>query len=236
MAFSPVTMHSLVAPGWVDAVSYFLLGMALMTVRNTFVSAAFVALAVLTHEVSAFMIPAWLLAGGRSDALGMRWSKRALLLALMLVPYVAYRWWVIQQDEVALSTAYYFSVANLKDCLGVGPMASAVGIFGVFRLHWLVLAVPLFMLGLRNDRVRWALLLSASIAMSLVIAYDTTRMFCCAFPLLVLGAVELGKCVGRNRAVILLLAAWILNFLIPPYTTTVGVTYRLNGIRAFVEQ
>jgi hypothetical protein len=236
MAFSPVTMHSLVAPGWVDAVSYFMLGMALMNIRNTFVSCAFVALAVMTHEVSAFLIPAWLLAARRSDAERGWWVKRALLLVVMLVPYVAYRWWVVQHDDIALSTTFYFSSANLKDCLGVGPVATAIGVFGVFRLHWLVLAVPIPMLGLRNARVRWALLLIASVALSLLIAYDTTRMFCWAFPVLVLGSVELGKCVGRKMAVALLMVAWILNFLIPPYTTTGAESYRLKGIRNYVTQ
>jgi hypothetical protein len=236
MAFSPVTMHSLVAPGWVDAVSYFMLGMALMNVRNTFVSGALVAMAVMTHEVSAFLIPAWLFAATRIDAERGWWIKRMLLLALMLVPYGVYRWWVIQHDGIALSTSFYFSMANIKDCLGVGPVATAIGVFGVFRLHWLVLAVPFYMLGLQHVRVRWALLLIASVSMSLLIAYDTTRMLCWAFPVLVLGAVELGKCVGQKKAVAFLLAAWVLNFLIPPYTSTGATTHRLNGIRTLVEQ
>ncbi|HQW06561.1 MAG: hypothetical protein IPH05_02315 [Flavobacteriales bacterium] len=237
MIFSPVIMHSLVAPGYIEVVSYFLLGMALMNVRSMLVSCACMALAVMTHESAIFLTPAWLLAAMSISGKSRRWwAKRLLLLAGMLLPYLAYRFWVVQVDEEALSAAYYFSYANLRSCVASGPLGTVVGIFAVFRLHWLVLAIPFFMLGLRNGNVRWALLLVASVGLTLVIAFDTTRMFCWTFPLLVLGSVELGKCVGRKMAVALLMVAWILNFLIPPYTTTGAESYRLKGIRNYVTQ
>lgn len=231
LAFSPVTMHSLVGPGFVEAVSYFLLGSALMNVQRMVLSCACVALAIAAHEASAFLVPAWLLFAARKQITVGWFFQRVLLLVLMLVPYVGYRWWVLQHDGQALSTAYYFSQRNVDSCLAVGPLATGAGIFAVFRLHWLVWAVPLCMLGLRNSRVRWALLLVVSIGLTLVIAFDTTRMFCWAFPLLVIGTVELAKCIGEKRAVVLLVLAWVLNFTIPPYTTTGAESYRLRTIR-----
>lgn len=234
IAFSPVTMHSLIGPGYIEAVSYFLVGMALMNARNAIPSCVYMALAVMAHEASAFLMPALLMAGLRGSP-AMMWLRRIALLGMFLLPYAAYRWWVVQFDHGVYSMTYYFSVQNVKACLAVGPLATAMGVFAVFRLHWLVLLVPLFKNGLHDGRVRWALLLLISVGMTLFIAYDTTRMLCWAFPLLVIGVVELGKCVGRNKAVALLLAAWILNFMITPYTTTAAVSYRLDRVRVVLE-
>ena len=155
---------------------------------------------------------------------------------LMLLPYAVYRWWVIGHDGDTFTSAYYFSAKNLERCIAVGPLATAYGIFGVFRLHWLVLVVAFFMCGLRNGRVRLALLLMASVAMTLLIAFDTTRMFCWAFPVLILGALELGKSVGQKKTAALLLLAWTLNFLLPPYTTTGAESHRLDSIRTHVDE
>lgn len=230
IAFSPVTMHTLVGPGYIEAVSYFLVGMALLNVQNAVPACIYMALAVMAHEASAFLVPAWLMAGLRGMPTKM-WFRRIALLCMFLLPYAAYRWWVVQVDLGVYSTTFYFSAENVEACLDVGPLASVMGTFAVFRLHWVILLVPVFKNGLHDGRVQWALLLLISVGMTLLIAYDTTRMLCWTFPLLVIGGVELGKCVGRNRAVALFLTAAVLNFMITPYTTTAAVSYRLDSVR-----
>lgn len=236
MAFSPVTMHALVAPGWVDAVCYFLLGMALMNVRHTYVSCAFMAFAVMTHEVSIVLFPAWLMAVRRSDGLrGWWWFRPLFIFLFFMLPYLIYRWWVERHDGSALSVTDYINPQDIEVYLAVGPLASAFGIFGVFRLHWVLLAVPFFMLGLKDGRTRWALLLFVSTASLLLISFDTTRMLCWAFPVLVVGGGELGKRVGKGPAVLLVLMAWVLNFLIPPYTTTGAASIRLDSVLLHME-
>ena len=236
IAFSPVTMHALVGPGFVDAVSYFLLAAALMNLDRTAVTCGFMASAIMTHEASIVMIPAWLLAaeGGWVDR--KAWLKRALFVAVMLIPYALYRLWVLQVDPGALSTAYYFSEGNLQSCRDVGLWATLVGVFAVFRLHWLVIAIVIIRGGWKSLHSRWMLVVLLSVGSTLFIAFDTTRMFCWAFPVMALAGVDLAKTVGRRGSVLLLLAAWLLNFLLTPYTTTGGVSYRLNGIRAFVQE
>lgn len=234
MVFSPVAMHALALPGFIETASYFLIAVALLRVRDPIVSCACMALAVMAHEASVFIIPAWLMAVG-CVPFGMHF-RRILLLVAMLVPYAAYRWWVVQHAGEGLSVALYFSGRNMEACLAVGPMATVAGAFAVFRLHWLVLAVPLFWAGLRNGRAQWAMLLSATVGLSLLIAFDTTRMLCWAFPLLALGGVELGRGVGRRRATALFLLAWALNFLIAPYSTSGAESHRLNNIRDHVKE
>lgn len=236
IAFSPVTMHALVGPGFVDTVSYFLLAVALMNLNRTAVSCGCMASAIMTHEASIVMIPAWLLAaeGGWVDR--KAWRKRALIVAVMLIPYALYRLWVLQVDPGALSTAYYFSEGNLQSCRDVGLWATLVGVFAVFRLHWLVIAIVIIRGGWKSLHSRWMLVVLLSVGSTLFIAFDTTRMYCWAFPVMALAGVDLAKTVGRRGSVLLLLAAWLLNFLLTPYTTTGGVSYRLNGIRAFVQE
>ncbi|HNR53646.1 MAG TPA: hypothetical protein PKJ19_00650 [Flavobacteriales bacterium] len=235
VAFSSVTLHSLVAPGFVDAVSYFLIGMAFTHIRRTFPSCLCMALALTAHEVAIFLVPAWLLA---STSAATDWRpvlKRVAVLAGLLLPYAGYRWWVAQHDDTLLSVAFYFSPRNLLACREVGLLATAAGTFAVFRLHWVLLAVLLVMGGLRDKHLQWVLFLTATVCLSLFIAWDTTRMVCWAFPFMVIGVVVLGERVGQKRAAALLLLAWSLNFAIPPYTTTGAESYRLREIRDFLD-
>ncbi|MCC6541058.1 MAG: hypothetical protein IT225_02445 [Flavobacteriales bacterium] len=234
LAFSPTCLHSLAAPGFIDPVTYFFVALALMHVRNVAVSCASMALAVCAHESAAFLIPAWLLAAGSRVVWSRLGSQRILLFLLMLLPYFGYRWWMAQLDPTVLTTAFYLSSQNLIACIAVGPLATAFGIFGTFRLHWLVLALCALLVGRKGRSLQWALLLILLVALTLLFAYDTTRMFCWTFP--VLGAQELAHRVGRHRAVALFLIAWMLNFLIPPYTTTGAETYKLRTIRNYVTQ
>lgn len=235
IAFSPVAMHALVGPGFVDAVSYFLLAAAFMNLDRTVVTCACMALAVMTHEATIVLIPAWLLAAGGGWVVGKAWLKRMLIVAVMLLPYALYRSWVLRVDPGALSTAHYFSVRNVQSCLDVGPWATLVGIFAVFRLHWLIVMIPFIMGGWKSLQFRWSFVVILSIGSTLFIAFDTTRMFCWAFPVMALAGVDLAKHIGRKAAVLLLIGAWLLNFLVAPYTTTGGVSYRLNGIRSYVQ-
>ncbi|MBX2971632.1 MAG: hypothetical protein KF797_00875 [Flavobacteriales bacterium] len=232
IVFSPVGLQALAAPGLVDVVGYFMCGMALLHIRRPFVSCAFMALGVMAHDASAFLLPAWLVAGVQGAVPWRTGVRRSLILALLLLPYACYRWWALRHDASALSTSFYFSRENVAACLAVGPLATMAGAFAAFRLHGVVLAVLLFMGGLRDGRFHWALLLMVSVSFTLLIAFDTTRMLCWAFPAMVIGVVVLGVRVGRNRAVALLFLAWVLNFLIPAYTTTAAVSYRLREIRA----
>lgn len=236
VAFSPVAFHSLVAPGFVDAVSYFMIGMAFMHIRRKFPSCLYMALAVTAHEASCFLLPAWLLASVPAVANWRHVLRRVAILAGLLLPYAGYRWWVAQHDTTLLSVEFYFGPRNLLACREVGLLATAAGAFAVFRLHWVLLAVLLVMGGLRDKRVRWVLLLTASVCLSLFIAYDTTRMVCWAFPFLVIGVVILGERIGQKRAVALLLLAWSLNFAIPPYTTTGAESFPLREIREFLDR
>ena len=236
IAFSPVTMHALVGPGFVDAVSYFLLAAAFMNLDRTAVSCVFMASAIMTHEVSIVMVPAWLLATEGGWLERRVWLKRTLIVAVMLIPFALYRLWVLQVDPGALSTAYYFSEGNLQSCRDVGPWATLVGVFAVFRLHWFVIAMAIIRGGWKSLHSRWSLVVVLSVGSTLFIAFDTTRMFCWAFPIMVLAGVDLARSIGRKGALVLLVAAWLLNFLVVPYTTTGGVSYRLNGIRSFVQE
>lgn len=235
IAFSPVTMHALVGPGFVDAVCYFFLAAAFMNGHDTLVSSGFMALAIMTHEASVMLLPSWLLAFGGGWADRKVWMKRALIVTIMLIPFALYRIWVVQVDPAVLSTAYYFSEGNLQSCLDVGPWATLIGVFAVFRLHCIVIAITFYLGGAKDLHSRWSLVVLLSIGSTLFIAFDTTRMLCWAFPVMALAGVDLARFWGRKGAFLLLLAAWALNFLLPPYTTTGGVHYRLNGIRSFVQ-
>lgn len=234
LVFSPVVLHFLVAPGIPESAAYFMIGAALLMVRKSLLSCACMALAVMTHEAAAFLIPPWLLAAGWSNA----WSRvglgRVVGLGLMLLPYLVYRWWIAQHDGAALTTAFYLNQRNVEACLSVGPLATIRGAFAVYRLHWLLLVVLFLIPGQRSPLMRWSALVVISVGLTLLVAYDTTRMLCWTFPILAVGAVELNERLGRERAVLLFLAAWVLNFLVPAYTTSGRGLYRLDRIRTYI--
>lgn len=235
LSFSPVVLHVLVAPGFVDVVAYFMIATALSTIHRPWTSTLFMALAIMTHEASSFVVLAWSLASASRSSGWRSVGRRGLMLLVCLLPYAAYRWWTAQHDPSLYSMAFYLSKENIAACLGVGPLAMMAGIFAVFRMHWVVLAVLMVKGGMRDQRLRWAMTLIAAMCFSLVLAYDTTRMFCWAYPILVVGVVSLGERVGQKKAALLILLAWLLNFVIPPYTTTAAVSYPLRHIKEFME-
>lgn len=235
LSFSPVVLHTLVTPGSVDVVAYFMIAAALSLIHRPWISTFFMALAIMTHEASSFVVLAWLSASASRSSGWRPVGHRGSMLLACLLPYVAYRWWTAQHDPTLYSMAFYLSEENIEACLAVGPLAMMAGIFAVFRLHWVVLAVLLVKGGMRDQRLRWSMMLIAAMCFSLILAYDTTRMFCWAYPVLVVGVVSLGERIGQKRAALLILLAWFLNFMIPPYTTTAAVSYPLRHIKEFME-
>jgi hypothetical protein len=194
-AFSTVTLGTISMGYYCDSTTY-LLVLALWITRGRPVFYVLFLLALLNHESVAFLVPffvALTLREGRPLAKAMR--AQAFGFAAAFAIYFGFRVWVSSQMSVGFTLAYYF-VPLLEDPLRVWRQTygtQTLGLLSVFKALWLV---PLAAALAAARRRRWGLLASwavllASVWAQLLFAYDSTRSFNLAFPLMVVALEEL---------------------------------------------
>jgi len=216
ISFSCVVLIPLVAPGYTDVVTWFLVFLAFIKAEKPGVSATFYALALLNHESSAVVLPAMLL---------YAWSKnknaagRILTFYLLAcLPHLCYRWYVNAHSATLYNLSFYLSEKNvlftLKRIILFGPVAA----FYTFKLWWLL---PLCLAGftiLRKKKLQASILvlILAGTFSLIIISYDYTRMLVIAFPAVLLSyewLLEMDKAKLRKFTIVLV----ALNFLILQY-------------------
>jgi hypothetical protein len=196
-------------------------------IRNTPLVALLLALALLNHESVVFLLPAIL---GYHFFIHLQKNSRtsqnlgdtlkfAGSLALAFIPFLLYRHWVNQHQTVHLSLSYYLSKGNILECLNVTLIYAPMAAFYAFRLFWffpLWAAWNNWQNGLKLKSLWYALTLLL-IASQLIIAFDTTRLFILAFPLIIIGLTDLTKSYGEKFITRKGWQLFALNLLILPY-------------------
>ena len=227
MGFSCTTFLPLRSPGYVDPASYLFIFLMFTRIRNTPLVALLLALALLNHESVVFLLPAIL---GYHFFIHLQENSRtsqnlgdtlkfAGSLALAFIPFLLYRHWVNQHQTVHLSLSYYLSKGNILECLNVTLIYAPMAAFYAFRLFWffpLWAAWNNWQNGLKLKSLWYALTLLL-IASQLIIAFDTTRLFILAFPLIIIGLTDLTKSYGEKFITRKGWQLFALNLLILPY-------------------
>jgi hypothetical protein len=227
MGFSCTTFLPLRSPGYVDPASYLFIFLMFTRIRNTPLVALLLALALLNHESVVFLLPAIL---GYHFFIHLQKNSRtsqnlgdtlkfAGSLALAFIPFLLYRHWVNQHQTVHLSLSYYLSKGNILECLNVTLIYAPMAAFYAFRLFWffpLWAAWNNWQNGLKLKSLWYALTLLL-IASQLIIAFDTTRLFILAFPLIIIGLTDLTKSYGEKFITRKGWQLFALNLLILPY-------------------
>ncbi len=227
MGFSCTTFLPLRSPGYVDPASYLFIFLIFTRIRNTPLVALLLALALLNHESVVFLLPAIL---GYHFFIHLQENSRtsqnlgdtlkfAGSLALAFIPFLLYRHWVNQHQTVHLSLSYYLSKGNILECLNVTLIYAPMAAFYAFRLFWffpLWAAWNNWQNGLKLKSLWYALTLLL-IASQLIIAFDTTRLFILAFPLIIIGLTDLTKSYGEKFITRKGWQLFALNLLILPY-------------------
>lgn len=189
LASSTVTLGSVLWGYYCDSTTYLLVfGMWLM--RGRLIFHALFLLGLLNHESVAFLAPWFVvltLVERRPLAPALR--VQALGFAVAFAIYFGFRAFVASRMYVGFDLEYYF--APLRE----GPLAvwrltsgtQLLGFLSVFKALWLV-PVAAAVLAVRRQQweslASWLVLL-ACVWAQLLFAYDTTRIFTLAFPLMI---------------------------------------------------
>lgn len=219
LAFSATTFIPLISPGYVDPASFLFILCAFLRIDKPIHSAICIALALLNHESVVFLIPALLtyhFVQYRSIPLSFRYLG---LVLLAIIPYASYRLWINAHQEVNFSTNFYFSYNNIKECLNVTIIYAPMAAFYAFRLFWFFPLFASFKAWEKNQSQRILLYLAILLPVTaqLIIAFDSTRLFCLAFPAIIIGLIDLTKYLGEKA---ITRKGWILfafNLLVIPY-------------------
>lgn len=216
LATTMPTLFTIFFNGYTDAVSYLLLFVLVARGRKPWQFGLLVLLSLLNRESVAFMLPFLLLLQWRR---GADLRRSLLATALALVAYLGVRYVLGRQATNGYSMAFYLTPL-LRDplhWLRKAGAAYSTGVFSAFKLLWLLpLAGAMWA---ACSRCWWdvALLVSAvggALAQT-VIAVDTSRMLCMAFPAVLLGAELLEPWLRERRGQAGLLALVVLNLGVP---------------------
>jgi len=90
--------------------------------------------------------------------------------------------------------SYYLTITNIRSQIR-GFLPTLWGIFLAFRLYWIIPLAALVLSIRRKDHSQAILLvlIVAGAGSLLLVAYDTTRLMCMAFPAILLGSIQLIK-------------------------------------------
>lgn len=222
MAFSCTTTLALIAPGYTDVITYFFVLLAFTRVEHLVVSSACFALGFWNHESVIFMLPGLLL--HRSVRFpGLRRSASHLCMILLFtVPYMAYRAWAGSMDEQALGIGYYLSLYNIYTSLQEIKILAPLGVFIAFNLFWVF---PFWAVGRAwsnnsTGKIAFHSTVLIGVMAQLIIAVDTTRLMCLAFPMILIALVDLAGPEGGTKIARIGWVVFLLNFIVPTYMVT----------------
>lgn len=232
MGFSCTTFIPLISPGYVDPATYCFAFLAFSRLDRPIHSAIFWGLALLNHESVLFILPGLILAFRMHHPSMKEVFRYGAWILLASAPYFLYRMGVGQFSRVHFSTDFYFSRENIQDCLRVTLPLAPLAAFLAFRLFWFFPAYALIRSWNNNRTSQSAFFLVSfgCVAGQLVIAYDSTRLFCLAFPLVLMGMDLLAREMGQRA---ITRKGWILfgfNLLILPAFTGRDQVFPLHSV------
>ncbi len=219
LGFSCTTFIPLISPGYVDPATFFFILLVFTRIQQPIVSATCFSLALLNHESVVFLFPA-IIGYAYFETLDLRKTFRFVgFMLLATVPYTSYRLWINAHQEVSYSTQFYFSYTNIQECLSITIVYAPMAAFYAFRLFWFFPFFAAFQAWKNNlpKSILLYLLILIPITAQLTIAYDSTRLFCLAFPAILIGILDLIRYLGERA---ITRKGWIIfafNLLIIPY-------------------
>ncbi len=221
--------------GYTDAASYLLLFLLLACGENAWVFGGLVLLSLLNRESVAFVLPFLLLLQARRT--GKLWPSVAAS-AVALALYLGVRYWLGTRAPDAQSAEFYLAplLHDPLDWFRKASVAYYTGVFSAFKLLW---ALPVAALWLAARERRWldlAVLASAIVGAlgQTVIAVDTSRMLCMAFPAVLLGLEALEPRLDEAARAPTLLGLVGANMLVPQLYVAGNAIYVMQTLLGYV--
>lgn len=192
MAFSLVTLTTVYFGGYTDSATYLIVFLMWWNRKRPWLFYALFLLGMINRECMLFLVP-WFIF--------LRWQTRrrlwptliesAIGLGAALGLYYLVRLWIASQGPVTFRVLYYLD--PLKEdwthWLERSYPYTGLGAFSAFKLFWIIpvlAAIDLWRNGRRDEVVSMGLVMAGAAA-QLVIAFDSSRMFTLAFPVVVIG-------------------------------------------------
>jgi hypothetical protein len=231
LATSMPTLFTIDINGYTDAASYLLLLLLMVCGKNAVWFGLLLFLSLLNRESIAFMLPFLCLLQGKR---GARLGASAAAAAFALAGYGGVRYWLGLHATGQQSMAFYFEPL-LRDPFHWLRMASKgyyLGVFSAFKLFWLLPAGAVW-LCIRRRRWLDAALMVGAVLCALaqtVIAVDTSRMACMAFPAVLLGLEVLEPEIVRLRQEPALAGLIGLNLLVPQVYVAGNAVYIMQTL------
>ena len=192
-----LTIH-FIGQGYVDPLYYLCVLWAFLLVDRSYGSLVFMVLAPLIHEATLVLLPAWVFLrfAALRDQGRPGWTAVAWGFAVLL-PWIG---WRVFADRVLHISAdftfsFYFSEENIqtmiKDQLPLLPL----GLFWALKLGWVLPLQGIRHYFQQGDLLRLAaaLLVLVGVVAQALIAMDMGRLFCLAFPLVAIAAIDLHR-------------------------------------------
>src|SRR5258706_1134065 len=220
ICFSGTILIPLIAPAYIDSITYFFLFLAFAKAARIKSSAFFFCLALMNYETSLVLLPAlYLHAWNTHKTEKLIVIKLFFIFLMACLPYIGYRYYVSNHADILFSFGFYFSHVNIgfviKDTLTSFP----IGAFYSFRLLWFFPVYALFKLWRQKENQLTYVILFIIVFTSaqLFISFDCTRLFCLAFPAILLSAEYLKKIWGTEYFRSFSMKLLLFNFLLIPY-------------------
>ena len=177
-------------------------------------------MALLNHERSLALLPALFL-----YAWHIHKTEKLIVLKLFFIfllaclPFIGYRYYVSHHADVLYSFDFYFSDVNIRPLIQDTLDSIPIAVFYSFRLLWFFPAYALFKLSQQKEKqLAYVILLIIMFTLTqLLIAYDTTRLVCLAFPTILLSAEYVKKIWSADYFRSFSLKLLLFNLLVIPY-------------------
>jgi len=219
LAFSTLTFYQLYFPAYTDPTTFLLTLLFMMVFRRPVLSTLLLSLLLFNHEHSIFLFPFFFLLMVDGNYRFGNLFRIVMRMIISLLPYLAYRYFIMKHQAVDYTLAYYFNDSSLAWTREHVLPNLASGVFQSFRLAW-ILPLMAIIIDLKEKRYNEILLLISVlffVMLQFFIAYDISRLAGLCFPAIVLSAIRLKNYLGMNKLLYLLYGIFILNFLIPSY-------------------
>lgn len=187
VATSGVLLIHFIARGYVDPIYYLFALVAFLWRKNGIFSAAFMLLAIMTHECVLVLLPAWWAYGWAVEQriIPALWRSTGMAIVVLAL-WGAWRYYLEQAVFADFNFPFYFTWGNVKIILKTHLAFLPVGAFYALKLGW---AVPFRGLQTSIQKASWPLtftliILFLGVCAQALIALDIGRLFSLAFPMI----------------------------------------------------
>lgn len=191
ICFSNVYLISIYYTYYTDIVTYFFIFLSYSLFnRSIIISGICFLLAMLNHESTLFILAPMLSYFLISKQIGNRSNSFFIVscFSLALILYYFFRSYITSMAEIEYDFDYYLNRNNIKTALRYITPNLPIGIFYVFKLLWIfpcIAFIRSFNQGKLHDIFILILFITIPV-IQIVVAYDTTRLLCLSFPVMLI--------------------------------------------------